>query len=63
LLQIAGFGVGSMLGMGALSAAIALPLRGSARLTAGVHFALQWLVGVSIAALGGVVMVQISAGS
>ena len=63
LLQIAVFGVGSMLGMGALSAAIALPLQRSARWTAGAHLALQWLVGVSTAVLGGVVMVQIAAGS
>ena len=63
LLQIAVFGVGSMLGMGALSAAIALPLQRSARWTARAHLALQWLVGVSTAVLGGVVMVQIAAGS
>jgi len=63
LLQIAVFGVGSMLGMGALSTLIALPLQGSARWTAGSHLVLQWLVGVSSAVLGGVVMVQIAAGS
>jgi len=63
LLQIAVFGVGSMLGMGVLSAVIALPLQGSVRWTAGAHLALQWVVGVFTAGLGAVVMVQTAVGS
>jgi cytochrome c biogenesis protein CcdA len=52
LLYIALFGLGSMLGMALLSAAIAVPLRYSARRLTWVHQCLQAFVGVATILIG-----------
>ncbi len=56
LLYIALFGAGSMLGMGALSAAIAVPLAFSARRLSALNRGLQVLVGAATIAIGGSVI-------
>lgn len=69
LLQIAVFGVGSMFGMGTLSAVIALPLQRPARRMTWLRqmtwlrHGLRSLTGVSTLLLGGVIMVQVAAQS
>lgn len=52
LLYVALFGVGSMIGMGALSAVIALPLAASARFLTWANRAIQVVVGVVTIAIG-----------
>ena len=52
------FGIGSILGMGLLSAVIAIPLWYSARSLTWVHHSLQSIVGVSTIVLGGYVISQ-----
>jgi ABC-type nickel/cobalt efflux system permease component RcnA len=52
LLYIAAFGAGSILGMAALSAVIALPLRLSLRGAAWIHGGFQCVVGLATLALG-----------
>lgn len=52
LLYVALFGVGSMVGMGALSAVIALPLAASARFLTWANRALQVVVGVVTISIG-----------
>lgn len=52
LLYVALFGVGSMVGMGALSAVIALPLAASARFLTWANRALQAVVGVVTISIG-----------
>jgi ABC-type nickel/cobalt efflux system permease component RcnA len=59
LAYIALFGVGSILGMGALSAAIAVPLRMSARLLSGVHNGLELLIGGATMIVGARVLYQV----
>lgn len=55
---IALFGIGSMLGMGALSAVIAVPLAVSARFLTAANHALQGTVGVVTIAIGLVTVVE-----
>jgi ABC-type nickel/cobalt efflux system permease component RcnA len=50
------FGVGSMVGMGALSAALSVPLALSARFIAAANNGLQAVIGLSTACLGAVTM-------
>lgn len=52
------FGIGSMLGMGLLSAIIAIPLWYSARALTWVHHSLQSVVGIGTMILGGYVISQ-----
>lgn len=52
LLYIAVFGVGSMLGMGALSAALAVPLSASAKKLTALHSGLQGVIGVATVCIG-----------
>ena len=52
LLYVALFGIGSMIGMGALSAVIALPLAASARFLTWANRALQVVVGVVTISIG-----------
>jgi hypothetical protein len=56
---IALFGIGSIVGMALLSAAIALPLRWSAGSLTGLHRLMTALVGASSIALGAVMVVEI----
>ena len=58
---VAVFGVGSVLGMALLSAAISLPLSFSARFLTGGQRALQGLIGLGTVALGVVTMVTTAA--
>ncbi|HEY0851358.1 MAG TPA: urease accessory protein [Bradyrhizobium sp.] len=55
---IALFGVGSMIGMGALSAVIAVPLAVSARFLTVANHALQGVVGIVTIAIGFVTLVE-----
>ncbi|MEA3156420.1 MAG: hypothetical protein QOK44_4009 [Betaproteobacteria bacterium] len=57
-LQIVAFGVGSIVGMAALSLALAVPLRRSAAIDARVQISLRSLVGMGSVVLGVVVMLQ-----
>ena len=52
LLYIACFGVGAVLGMAALSAAISLPLRHTAGVLGGAHSTLETLVGLGALGIG-----------
>jgi ABC-type nickel/cobalt efflux system permease component RcnA len=52
LAYVALFGVGSILGMAALSAVISLPLRRAARLLTGAHNGLEALVGLTTLGVG-----------
>ncbi len=52
LAYIAVFGLGSMLGMGALSVALAVPLSASAKRLTALHTALQALIGLATVAIG-----------
>lgn len=52
LAYIALFGIGSILGMVALSAAIAVPLRASAGASAGMHTRIQALIGLATVGIG-----------
>ncbi len=52
LLYVALFGIGSMIGMGALSAVIALPLAASARFLTWANRALQVVVGIVTISIG-----------
>jgi len=52
LVYMALFGIGSMAGMAALSAAIALPLRGSSRGLTWLHHGLQGVIGFATLSLG-----------
>ncbi len=52
LVYMALFGIGSMAGMAALSAAIALPLRGSSRRLTWLHHGLQGVIGFATLSLG-----------
>jgi ABC-type nickel/cobalt efflux system permease component RcnA len=56
LLQLAFFGLGSILGMAMLSVAIAIPLRVSARSLNGVNYALQAIVGATTLSIGGIIL-------
>ena len=56
---IAVFGLGSIIGMALLSAAIALPLRLSARYLLGLHRSMTGLIGLFSCALGGYMVVEI----
>ncbi|MBS2023479.1 MAG: urease accessory protein [Deltaproteobacteria bacterium] len=58
LVYIAVFGVGSMVGMGILSAVIAVPLTLSARFLTFANNGLQGLIGVSTVGLGVMAMVE-----
>ena len=55
---VALFGIGSMLGMGALSAVIAVPLAVSARLLTVANHALQGAVGIVTIAIGAVTVIE-----
>ncbi|MBA7466878.1 MAG: urease accessory protein [Bradyrhizobium icense] len=55
---VALFGIGSMIGMGALSAVIAVPLAVSARFLTAANHALQGVVGVVTIAVGLVTLVE-----
>ncbi len=59
---IALFGLGSVLGMGVLSAAIAMPLRYSARGLSRLHNTLQGTIAVMTVTLGAVVIYRIGMG-
>ena len=61
LVYVAVFGVGSVLGMALLSAAISLPLGYSARFLTGGQRVLQGLIGIGTVALGVVTMVTTAA--
>ena len=61
LVYVAVFGVGSVLGMALLSAAISLPLGYSARFLTGGQRVLQGLIGIGTVALGFVTMVTTAA--
>jgi ABC-type nickel/cobalt efflux system permease component RcnA len=52
LAYVALFGIGSILGMAALSAVISVPLRGAARLLTGAYNGLEALVGLSTLGVG-----------
>jgi len=56
---IAVFGLGSIIGMALLSAAIALPLRLSAGYLLGLHRSMTGLIGLFSCALGGYMVVEI----
>ena len=60
-LQIAAFGAGSILGMAALSLAIAIPMQRSATLLTWAHRGLKSGVGLGTVALGAFMMYQIAA--
>lgn len=60
LAYIALFGIGSVAGMVALSALIAVPLRYTARNTGGLHNSLQAMIGVATVALGFGLVVRIA---
>ncbi|HKI62948.1 MAG TPA: urease accessory protein [Mariprofundaceae bacterium] len=62
LLYIGLFGIGSIAGMAALSMAIMLPLRHSARRYAGLHQYLQLGIGAATAVLGLSMMISIGLG-
>jgi len=58
LAYIAVFGAGSILGMAALSAVVALPLRSTGRLLTGWHDGLEAAIGLSTLAIGAWVLVH-----
>jgi ABC-type nickel/cobalt efflux system permease component RcnA len=53
---IAIFGIGSILGMGALAAVISLPLRGTARTLTGWYYGLEAVIGLGTLLIGGWVL-------